>query len=285
MANPRLSVPENLPGEFFVDSTCIDCDACRQIAPATFAAGTATSYVQRQPVDAAARRSALHALLACPTGSIGCRGAEAATEFAADFPLPIDGPVFYCGYNSPKSFGGNSYFLLRPDGNWLVDSPRFVRPLVSRLEALGGVSTIFLTHQDDVADAAAFARHFGARRVIHAADRDAQPDAECVLDGDRPRELAPGCVAIPTPGHTAGHCCLLVDDRYLFTGDHLAWDRDARHLIAFPDYCWDSWERQTASMRRLLEFPFEWALPGHGQRVWLPADEMRRQLADLAAAM
>jgi ferredoxin len=29
MANPGRRVPENVPGDFFVDSTCIDCDACR----------------------------------------------------------------------------------------------------------------------------------------------------------------------------------------------------------------------------------------------------------------
>ena len=32
MANLKKRVPENFPGDFFVDSTCIDCDACRQIA-------------------------------------------------------------------------------------------------------------------------------------------------------------------------------------------------------------------------------------------------------------
>src|SRR5882757_6890636 len=37
MANPKKRVPENIPGDFFVDSTCIDCDACRQIAPSVFA--------------------------------------------------------------------------------------------------------------------------------------------------------------------------------------------------------------------------------------------------------
>ena len=36
MANPRKRVPENVPGDIFVDSTCIDCDACRQIAPSVF---------------------------------------------------------------------------------------------------------------------------------------------------------------------------------------------------------------------------------------------------------
>ena len=36
MANAKKQVAENVPGDFFVDSTCIDCDACRQIAPAVF---------------------------------------------------------------------------------------------------------------------------------------------------------------------------------------------------------------------------------------------------------
>ena len=33
MANPKLRLEENVAGEFFVDSTCIDCDTCRQLAP------------------------------------------------------------------------------------------------------------------------------------------------------------------------------------------------------------------------------------------------------------
>ena len=39
MANPKKRLPENVPGDFFVDSTCIDCDTCRQIAPQVFAEG------------------------------------------------------------------------------------------------------------------------------------------------------------------------------------------------------------------------------------------------------
>jgi hypothetical protein len=38
-------------------------------------------------------------------------------------------------------------------------------------------------------------------------------------------------------------------------------------------------------MERLLGFTFNWVLPGHGQRVRLPADEMRRQLAELVGRM
>jgi len=63
MANPRKRVPENVPGDFFVDSTCIDCDACRQIAPAVFGEAAETSFVKAQPVASADRRRALQALL------------------------------------------------------------------------------------------------------------------------------------------------------------------------------------------------------------------------------
>ena len=37
MANPRKRAAENVTGDFFVDYTCINCDACRQIAPNVFA--------------------------------------------------------------------------------------------------------------------------------------------------------------------------------------------------------------------------------------------------------
>jgi glyoxylase-like metal-dependent hydrolase (beta-lactamase superfamily II)/ferredoxin len=285
MANPRKRVPENAPGDFYVDSTCIDCDACRQIAPATFGQAEETSFVHNQPVSAEGRRQALRALLSCPTGSIGCLGGDDVRAVMADFPLPVEGPVFYCGYNSPKSFGGNSYFIQRPEGNWLVDSPKFVTPLVRRLEELGGASHIFLTHRDDVAEAERYAAHFKAGRIIHRDELSSQPGSEVVLDGQGPWELAPGFLAIATPGHTKGHCVLLFEERFLFTGDHLDWDRDTQHLSASKDYCWYSWPQQAESMRRLADYAFVWVLPGHGQRVHLPTAQMREQILALADSM
>src|SRR5262249_11852170 len=135
MADPRKTVPENVGGDFFVDAPCIDCDACRQISPAVFAEGPGHSFVRRQPGSAHERQSAFHALLSCPTGSIGCRDGNEAGAAISDFPLLVEDPVFYCGFNSPKSYGGNSYFLRHPAGNWLIDSPKFLKPLVTRLEA------------------------------------------------------------------------------------------------------------------------------------------------------
>jgi glyoxylase-like metal-dependent hydrolase (beta-lactamase superfamily II)/ferredoxin len=285
MANPKKRVPENVLGDFFVDSTCIDCDACRQIAPSVFGEAPETSFVKAQPVTSADRRQGLQALLACPTGSIGCLGEKDLKMVRKDFPLVVEEPVYYCGYNSPKSCGGNSYFLRHAAGNWLIDSPKFVTSLVQQLEALGGVAHIFLTHRDDVADAQRYAEYFGSRRIIHREELSSQPGAEVVLQGEGPWELAPGFIAIFTPGHTKGHCVLLYQERFLFTGDHLDWDRDARQLSASEDYCWHSWPQQAESMERLAAYRFEWVLPGHGQRVHLPAAEMRRQIERLARSM
>jgi glyoxylase-like metal-dependent hydrolase (beta-lactamase superfamily II)/ferredoxin len=285
MANPKKRVPDNVPGDFFVDSTCIDCDACRQIAPAVFGEAVATSFVKAQPVSSDERRQALRALLACPTGSIGCLGEDDPKAVMADFPLVIEPPVYYCGYNSPKSYGGNSYFIKDAAGNWLVDSPKFVTPLVRQLEALGGVKHIFLTHRDDVADAERYARHFSSRRIIHQDELGSQPDAEVVLKGAGPWQLASDFLAIFTPGHTKGHCVLLFQNRFLFTGDHLAWDRDEQRLAASEDYCWYSFSEQARSMERLGAYQFEWVLPGHGQRVQLPASKMHQQMRRLVESI
>ena len=105
------------------------------------------------------------------------------------------------------------------------------------------------------------------------------------MDGEDPVEVAPGFVAIPTPGHTEGHCVLLYENRFLFTGDHLDWDRDAERLYASRDHCWCSWAEQTKSMNRLAGYTFEWVLPGHGQRVQLPPEIMRRELQALVQRM
>ncbi len=36
MADPSNKILENVPGRFYVDATCIDCDLCRETAPRNF---------------------------------------------------------------------------------------------------------------------------------------------------------------------------------------------------------------------------------------------------------
>lgn len=180
---------------------------------------------------------------------------------------------------SPNSFGAQSYLIRRAAGNVLVDSPRAAAPLVDRIAALGGVSLMFLTHRDDVADHARFRQRFGAERVIHEADAvGGLQSVEHFLEGNAPTQLADDLIAIPVPGHTRGSAVLLYASRYLFTGDH-RWANEAGRLEMGRAVCWYSWKEQVASLRRLLEYEFEWVLPGHGRRFY--AGSAKRTRAEL----
>ena len=281
MADPRKRLPGNAPGEFFVDSSCIDCDLCRQIAPATFEAEGDVSVVRHQPSSAGEALRAEMALVTCPTASIGTRSKRDLKAAIAAYPERIEDEVYFCGFASEDSFGASSYLVVRPGGNVLVDSPRFTAPLVRRLEAMGGVRLLFLTHRDDVADHEKFRAHFGCDRVMHEAD--AEFAVERPVAGRDPVRLADDLLAIPTPGHTRGHQVLLYRDRFLFTGDHLWWDPGRQGLGASRSVCWYSWPEQRASMERLLAHRFEWVLPGHGARHHAPAAEMHDLLRRLVA--
>jgi glyoxylase-like metal-dependent hydrolase (beta-lactamase superfamily II)/ferredoxin len=274
MARRELAVAENVPGDLFVDDSCIECDTCRELAPDVFGSlESGQSFVRTQPGDEPAWRRALHAVVSCPTSSIGT--GRSAKQAASDLPVHLEGPVYRCGYSSEASYGAQSYLLTRPDGNVLIDSPRFAAPLVRRIADLGGIRRMFLTHRDDVADHARFHQRFGCERIIHR--DDAVIDAEVLLDSDL--ELAPGLRVIHVPGHTRGSCVLLVDERYLFTGDHL-WAWDGR-LEMGRSVSWYSWTEQKKSLRKLLDYRFEWVLPGHGRSLHLPEARMREEMAAL----
>jgi len=277
MARAR-KLDTNVPGNFYVNDQCINCDTCRQLAPDTFAEVGDYSAVVQQPVNEAERRQANHALLACPTAAIVSESKEGLPVAMGDFPLNIHENVYYVGYTSPKSYGGSSYLVVHPDGNWLVDAPRFVPQLATKLEKMGGIRYIFLTHRDDVADADKYASHFSAERIIHVLEKNAQPDAEHLIEGDDAIDWQPDFRFIPVPGHTKGHMALLYRQAYLFSGDHLAWDRETDSLTAFEDYCWYSWEKQLQSLGRLLNERFEWVLPGHGDRIHLKEARMRAEM-------
>ena len=137
---------------------------------------------------------------------------------------------------------------------------------------------MFLSHRDDIADHAKFAAHFHCPRVMHEGDGAARLGIEHVTAGEAPVALGADLLCIPTPGHTRGHQVLLYRDQALFTGDHLAWSPARDTLIAFRDACWYSWPVQTRSMERLLDYRFEWVLPGHGRIHHAPADEMHEHL-------
>ncbi len=267
MANPDKKVPENVPGKFFVDTTCIDCDICRKFAPSVFEDQGEFSYVKHQPDGPQEELNAKMALLSCPVGSIGMIGDKDLKEARKALPLHLDGPVYLNGYSDEKTFGADSYFIKSPDGNWLIDSPRFVPDLIKAFESMGGISYIFISHKDDIGNSAQYAKHFNAKRIINKFDIKPQiADAEIILDGKEDLIISKARI-VHTPGHTKGSQILLWDQKYIFTGDHYAFRKKINAFGSFRDACWYSWSEQILSVEKMKFFTdVELIYPGHGKR-------------------
>ncbi|KAJ7300207.1 hypothetical protein O6H91_Y037800 [Diphasiastrum complanatum] len=269
----KFARPENVPGEFFVDHNCIDCDACRWMSPKTFNRVGEQSAVYHQPITEEERRAALQALLSCPVSAIHTQESPAdILQVQATFPLPINEEslpgVYHCGYHSKKAFGAVPYFIRRSGGNILIDSPRYTEQLARQLDKLGGVQYMFLSHRDDVADHARWHKRYHCTRILHTIElQPTTADVEIKLEGTGPWDLGPEIDLIFTPGHTEGCVSLLYKPfKALFAGDHLAAHREGG-LHNLRDYNWYSVRMQIDSTRLLLPLDFVWVLPGHGRRI------------------
>ena len=76
MADNNAKYPDNVPGKFYVDETCIDCDACRATAPENFSRNedAGYSFVCKQPANAEEEQQCLDAKDGCPVEAIGDDG-------------------------------------------------------------------------------------------------------------------------------------------------------------------------------------------------------------------
>ena len=287
MASLTKKREQNIAGDFYVDSSCIDCDTCRWMAPDTFHRDGSQSAVHHQPVTEEERLRSLQALLSCPTASIGTvEKPQDIRQVQQSFPIPIADNVYHCGYHSEASFAASSYLIQHPEGNILIDSPRFTPPLVKQIEAIGGIRWMYLTHKDDIADHQKYHDHFGCQRILHEKEITAETrDVEKQLTSFDPFQLYPDCLIIPVPGHSEGHTVLLYQDKFLFSGDHIAWSARMQQLIGFRNYCWDSWPKLIESTRQLKQYTFSWILPGHGRRYHADIVTMQQELDKCIAWM
>lgn len=77
MADKANRHPDNVPGKYYVDNQCIDCDLCRQTAPNNFSHNEAKGYsfVSKQPSTSDEEKACQEALGSCPVSAIGDDGA------------------------------------------------------------------------------------------------------------------------------------------------------------------------------------------------------------------
>ena len=76
MAEKSKKWEDNVPGTYYVDDQCIDCDACRTEAPANYKRNddSGFSFVYKQPANEEEAEQCVAAMEACPVEAIGDDG-------------------------------------------------------------------------------------------------------------------------------------------------------------------------------------------------------------------
>eukprot|EP00270_Netrium_digitus_P001878 TRINITY_DN1207_c1_g2_i1.p1 TRINITY_DN1207_c1_g2~~TRINITY_DN1207_c1_g2_i1.p1 ORF type:complete len:325 (-),score=62.20 TRINITY_DN1207_c1_g2_i1:145-1119(-) len=179
--------------------------------------------------------------------------------------------VYLCGGHSKKSHGRLAYFIQRPEGNLLVDSPRFSESLSQKIDLLGGVEYLILTKwaDADAADAFRWQARFRCTRVMHALEGGHSPwDVEMQLQGAGPWSVGSDINILFTPGLSLGCVSVLVKPlQALFTGESLVVANDSGKLAVADKHTAQDYSgpKQVASLKKLLPVDFLWMLPGKGQ--------------------
>src|ERR1700730_1844238 len=77
MADVANKYAQNVPAKLYVDDQCIDCDLCRETAPANFKRNDdgGHSYVYKQPETPEEEALCKEAMEGCPVEAIGNDGA------------------------------------------------------------------------------------------------------------------------------------------------------------------------------------------------------------------
>ena len=270
------------PGKLFVDKTCIDCWTCYHIAPDIFKADEHSQcFIAKQPDNNEEWKNAKEALLSCPVNSIGVQDLNL-NDIELTLPRNIIDSIFFCGFTSKKSYGATSYLIIHPEGNVLIDSPRFNSHLASKIESLGGIRYMFLSHKDDVADHEKFQKHFNCKRIIHRHEVETgTSNCEMIVEKEEKFNLYDDVRILFSPGHSRGHMLLLYKNKFLFSGDQLFYDHTSDKLFASKRLNWFSWQEQIASLNELIQYELEWIFPGHGGWCNKSPEQIKKEISNI----
>lgn len=132
----------------------------------------------------------------------------------------------------------HAYLLTREQGNVLFYNTRY-KADIDQMAELGGVDHQLLSHEDEVGEGMNhLAQRHGTQLWGHAAEQEAFAKVRVPDHTFDQRQTVLGNIElIPTPGHSPGSTCFLVESalgqRYLFTGDTLFINRQNQWTAGF----------------------------------------------------
>ncbi|WP_375494890.1 MBL fold metallo-hydrolase [uncultured Nostoc sp.] len=151
------------------------------------------------------------------------------------------------------TLGGTSYFIVRNEGNILIDCPALEQTNQDFLRSHGGVRWLFLTHRGAIGKTAEFQQTFGCEVLIQEQEAYLLPGLT-VTTFRQEFTLDAATQVIWTPGHSPGSSCLYYSKLggILFSGRHLVPNQQGKPVLLRSAKTFH-WPRQIQSLRLLLE--------------------------------
>lgn len=151
------------------------------------------------------------------------------------------------------TLGGTSYFILRNEGNILIDCPAWHKNNQDFLESNGGVRWLFITHRGAIGKSEEIQKNFGCEILIQEQEAYLLPESRVTAFTDK-FTIDSVSQVIWTPGQTPGSSCLYhnSDGGILFTGRHLVPNKEAEPVPLRTSKTFH-WHRQIKSIKSLLE--------------------------------
>jgi len=151
------------------------------------------------------------------------------------------------------TLGGTSYFIVRNEGNILIDCPAWDKNNQDFLESNGGVRWLFISNRGAIGKSEEIQKNFDCEILIQEQEAYLLPESR-VTGFTEKFTIDSVSEVIWTPGHSPGSSCLYhnSDGGILFTGRHLVPNRAAEPVPLRTSKTFH-WHRQLKSIKSLLE--------------------------------
>ncbi|MGB3651459.1 MAG: MBL fold metallo-hydrolase, partial [Rivularia sp. (in: cyanobacteria)] len=151
------------------------------------------------------------------------------------------------------TLGGTAYFIVRNEGNILIDCPAWDKNNQDFLESKGGVRWLFISHRGAIGKSAEIQKTFGCEILIQEQEAYLLPGSKVTAISEK-FTIDSGLQVIWTPGHSPGSSCLYYNSEggILFTGRHLVPNREKEPVPLRTSKTFH-WHRQIKSIKTLLE--------------------------------